>query len=353
MDSTRGIAAIIVMIFHTNGYITGNVLSSESNQYLLDKNIKYFIWIIFNGSNAVSYFFVLSGFVLSYKYLKSNSIPDFKSFVIQRILRIYPLFIFVVSVTYWYTTSVPDRRNFIKEILILPDLHKFIPPGWTITIELAISLIIPIIIIVLLTNFKWGKYLLIISLFTTPIFSNFFPHFILGALVCFLFVHHKISKKYHNKIFLLASLLLYSSITILARFPAVIHFLEEAQLFVGLKLSFLDTILPAFASAFFIMYILKSLFLQKLLSFKTLVYFGKISYGIYLIHYFVINCIVSELIKYLPKNNILSIFIVVNILVLSFTITISALLYHTLELPFIQLGKKIIYRNNVLKKGIP
>ena len=48
---------------------------------------------MFNGSDAVSFFFVLSGFVLSYKYLALGQPLDMKQFYTNRIFRLWPAFL--------------------------------------------------------------------------------------------------------------------------------------------------------------------------------------------------------------------------------------------------------------------
>ncbi len=80
LDSARGIAAIIVMIYH---FIN----------WKFDKEIGIkIISIVFTGSDAVSFFFVLSGFVLSYKYINQNEPLDIRKYYISRLFRLWPAF---------------------------------------------------------------------------------------------------------------------------------------------------------------------------------------------------------------------------------------------------------------------
>ena len=79
LDSFRGISAILVAILHiyVNGYISNTLLIR--NCYLL-----------------VDFFFVLSGFIISFGYLhRIQSQYEFIDFMKKRIARIYPLHLFM------------------------------------------------------------------------------------------------------------------------------------------------------------------------------------------------------------------------------------------------------------------
>lgn len=67
LDSLRGLAAIAIVVFH----VTGD-------------------W---GGYLAVDFFLVLSGFILSHKYLYMSDV-DSISFVGSRLARLYPLHIY-------------------------------------------------------------------------------------------------------------------------------------------------------------------------------------------------------------------------------------------------------------------
>ncbi len=74
LDGMRGIAAIIVMIFHYTKV-------SESHY-----------WVLANGRVAVDLFFCISGFVLAYTYAEKlkNGMP-FLAFVKRRFVRLFPM----------------------------------------------------------------------------------------------------------------------------------------------------------------------------------------------------------------------------------------------------------------------
>ena len=90
LNFLRFFAAIAVVIFHFGrwSYPFNHVL----NNYALIMNI------------AVSFFFVLSGFimVINYKNLKIFSWENTKSFYIKRALRIIPLYVFALFLVFFY-----------------------------------------------------------------------------------------------------------------------------------------------------------------------------------------------------------------------------------------------------------
>ncbi|APH71843.1 acyltransferase family protein [Aquibium oceanicum] len=75
LDSWRGIAAVMVVLFHVQ--IVGNI---------------HDLPIVRAGETFVDFFFVLSGFVIAHAYAgRVNSGQQFVGFVVQRLGRVYPL----------------------------------------------------------------------------------------------------------------------------------------------------------------------------------------------------------------------------------------------------------------------
>lgn len=97
LDTLRFFAAALVVLFH--------IRASELTQLLptLPK------WPIFlKGSMAVSFFFVLSGFLITYILLKEKEVEEsisIKNFYLKRVFRIWPVYFIVVTfglIFYWY-----------------------------------------------------------------------------------------------------------------------------------------------------------------------------------------------------------------------------------------------------------
>src|SRR3712207_4540408 len=83
----RGIAALIVVIFHCN--IMVNPFLPAGYTHLID-----------NGWLWVDFFFILSGFILSYVYgesfEKGFSGSAYKKYLKARVARVYPLHLFTL-----------------------------------------------------------------------------------------------------------------------------------------------------------------------------------------------------------------------------------------------------------------
>ncbi len=135
LTGLRGVLALDVVIGHLN--LTN--MSAVSR-------------IVFHNV-AVDFFFTLSGFVLGLTYLKGAARPlDFRRYAVARFARIYPLYLFalllvMVLLLHWqgdnFRTDPPSRlaREFVSQLLLLGALP--IPatggfwnvPAWSVSAE--------------------------------------------------------------------------------------------------------------------------------------------------------------------------------------------------------------------------
>lgn len=91
LDGLRGVAAIVVVLYHLlESYPTGLLTAYISHGYL-----------------AVDFFFALSGFVIGYAYDDRWDRMTLKSFFKRRIVRLHPMVIFgtIVGVCFFYYTG--------------------------------------------------------------------------------------------------------------------------------------------------------------------------------------------------------------------------------------------------------
>jgi peptidoglycan/LPS O-acetylase OafA/YrhL len=78
LDGFRGIFALMIIIDH-----------ADNNSFIFQN------FIVKNADYFVDYFFVLSGFVISYNYSdKIKSFISFKDFMLRRMIRLYPLLLY-------------------------------------------------------------------------------------------------------------------------------------------------------------------------------------------------------------------------------------------------------------------
>lgn len=154
LESLRGIAALVVAVFHSLLVIE----ATPARQYWVPEAI-----FIFNGRAAVTLFFVLSGFVLGTSLCKRSGQPFsslFTGFVWRRVLRILPavwastglvlMFLYFGPERPYSTASLFVNTYFPAEVqlsqvfgnLLLLD-HNLNDVTWTLKMEMLGSMLLP------------------------------------------------------------------------------------------------------------------------------------------------------------------------------------------------------------------
>lgn len=147
MESLRGIAALVVVLFHVSQSVGG---VSAHLQDIVGVWFAIFIFTtqtIFNGSSAVILFFVLSGFVLGLNAEPHLSVRSYAAFIVRRIFRLLPLAIVAVmfSAIMWRLFSDQNfsLRDILENALLL---HTNIDgPLWSLRVEVILSLAFPLL----------------------------------------------------------------------------------------------------------------------------------------------------------------------------------------------------------------
>ncbi|NHA04779.1 acyltransferase [Mucilaginibacter sp. HC2] len=292
LDGIRGIAAIMIMIFHFF-----QVLEVPSTHHTLLKqlqNISRF------GQTGVTLFFVLSGFLITRILLSTkNHEGYFSAFYIRRSLRIFPLYYFFLVVSY-FLLPILLKEPFIpfhKQWYYWVYLQNFgttfnwgcVGPGqlWSLAVEEHFYLFWPLLIYYL--NVKQIKISVWI-IFALGFISRFL--LIKNGYESFYFTFSNMDSLALGSLLALAELkgmnkkhygLLFTATII----PTVILW----RFVGGTGNVFIQIIkIPLIAVAYygFIGFVvassLKATFLNKLLTSKPLTYTGKISYGLYVYH---------------------------------------------------------------------
>ncbi len=165
LDMFRGIAAILVLLFHFYTFYSLDLL-----------NISHYFKILSIGHIGVDLFFVLSGFLITLSLWNSKS---FSHFFIKRIKRIAPLAILTTFVFWWIKTDFLEITLFnITDLFshiffvngFFPQFYSTINPvTWSISIEMAFYILLPVIwIIFAKKNMK--KFF---SIFSVLVFLSF------------------------------------------------------------------------------------------------------------------------------------------------------------------------------------
>lgn len=346
LDSVRGIAAMMVVIYHFIGWRWGDYTKYHAAS------------IVFNGSDAVSFFFVLSGLVLSYKYFHSDAEVNLPRYTYKRILRLYPAFIVTILINYFYWNRgmimdgqilaimkdmfLENRKGLWQELVMVRNAHKYYIPGWTMGVEMALSLLMPLFIFIGRNKIKMIWWFLFISLVMGSYISMFVFHFLLGTLIAYYFpkirdFDFKASKWYAFRIPISVLVIILYSVRHLDRmfpFPTGYHHVANM-----LKIDFFH--FTGFASAIILLFIINSPRLQKILEIKPLMFLGKISYSVYLMHWFFVVYIMDhwdKLISMFPTFEI-GFLCLLAITVLCTLVSASGL-YYLVEEPFIKIARK-------------
>ena len=304
LESLRGISAVLIVMLHFK------------NDSIWHKNN-----LILNSEVFVDFFFVLSGFVLCLRYKDNiNSLSNLFLFVKKRFLRIYPLHILTLSFFVIYNIVKIFLINKFN-LIIIHDTYTFIDffkniflihgisgssynlPSWSISVEFICYLIFGL----LLFKKLFSKLLFPIVIFSfiiiyfqiTDLISKEYMNmsrclfcFFLGCL-SFCYKEFLIKKKSSNIIFIISFL-----ITILL---------------VSYHKNFIFLIAPFFFSIIIIStYNLETKStLFNLLTIKPLIFLGKISYGIYMIH-FAVTIPLRHLLHYYFNYEIKNEFLIVG-----------------------------------------
>jgi len=271
LDCLRGLAAIAVVLFHfTFGYDNGLHILSEDKFYF-----RY-------GNFGVYLFFIISGFVI---FMTLENTAKIKDFIISRFSRLYPAYwaAIFLSVIITMLLAVPFQKGIftLKQILVNLTMfqHWFKVKDvdgafWTLAIELAFYFIMALVFFlgkqkqIIFICISWLLLSVVFAVFEIPLekyitailILKFAPLFIAGIFF-YLIKHRPKNKVYHL-------LILFSLLSELVIFYQVDSSLVEYLIIISL-------------------YVVFYLFIYNCLGFlthKILVFFGTISYSLYLIH---------------------------------------------------------------------
>lgn len=345
LDSLRGIAACFVIIFHL---IDPFFLNYNFN---LDEtaisSLKIFSRAIFNGSDWVSLFFVLSGFSLSFSLDKEQNTINLKSFCFKRILRIYPLYIFVLLLSFIYLNNNESIFSFLRQTLLFNFQNSFVPPSWSLSVEIIVSFLLPFLYLIYINNKSAFYYLILISLLlyngigqSQASSMGFVFHFLLGILLMDLYKRKTQVKKKYFIILIPFIFLSFTSRWMIDFFPKTKYFIQLLTDFLNMDFHQFFYFFSAIGAFSLIFIILSSASIQKFLSTKILTFLGKISYSIYMIHFLIIHSFFERIVRfYEPLNNIYLEPLCSILTLLILVILVSTILFYTIEKPFLELSK--------------
>jgi peptidoglycan/LPS O-acetylase OafA/YrhL len=159
LNALRFFAAVAVIFHHVEQYKFWSNLPNVWGNTSIDAL----------GHKAVSFFFVLSGFLITYLLMEEHKRTDdisIRNFYVRRILRIWPLYYLIVLICMFFLPFVFDTWNFggdffarnywlvtILLLLVLPNLVRTFVPNvvggnqlWSIGVEEQFYLVWPVLV---------------------------------------------------------------------------------------------------------------------------------------------------------------------------------------------------------------
>jgi peptidoglycan/LPS O-acetylase OafA/YrhL len=358
LDGIRGIAILMILAFH---YINNPLTSSQNSNPLLKLLEKSTEW----GWAGVDLFFVLSGFLIGSILLANRSEGNyFKAFYTRRVLRILPAYVLLLvtfySLKYFFDT--PNSYIFEKPLPTWTYLtftqnifmglngsfgSQGLGPTWSLAIEEQFYILAPLLIY--LIKPKRTIFWLLIVIVAAPFFRFYSTNWYMSytwftsrmdslaigmALAWYLYaIGQKWFKALSNK----ALLVLMGALFVLM---------------MGLEfaLGSMGVLKHTFIALFFAICVLLSLsakgYIKDFLSSKILIWFGMISYPLYLFHN-----LFNGLFHQLFANNLKPKLenekeVVLTLIALVVSLLFSHIVHKYLEQPFIAKGKQFKYKLN-------
>lgn len=338
LTGIRAVAAYMVFLMHYNPV-------SQKSSFLFD-----FISQFYTG---VSIFFVLSGFLITYRYSNvfSFELSSIKKYILSRVARIYPLYFILTTITFIavligttsnnFSFSENVKHEFLIYILNITFLRGFfedlifslIAPGWSLTVEETFYFVVPFlwifrkpfqifisVILILSVGFLLcfiGGYFDFKGFFASDVFMlkfTFFGKFVQflgGMIVAYLLLKGKELGLPHKTYFGVI-ILLFSIIALALVWKYKLIYLSI----------FIDNVCLTIGVSLLIWGLIKErTYLSRMLALPLFDLLGKSSYAFYLIHVGVFY----ELFSSIGVNSVLFQFILINI--------IAVFLYKGVESP--------------------
>lgn len=347
LDYLRGLMAISVMLYHYTSWSVG----SPDPSSLLGKL----------GIYAVSLFYILSGLSLSFVFFSVGKPFSLKEFVIKRAFRIIPIF--------WLCLIFSLVLRYLQHYFISGDIYQpewgvlflnfsllfgfFMPDqymsigAWSIGNEVVFYTIFPLIIYactrfgkvmaiccLCLSLLPAGYFAFVLidvtkefslnwSLYVNPLNQLFL--FVSGICIAIFFKPDesgmvKLKRVYTLSLIILVGLFIYVPVGV-----------NSVDLMVGMERVILSTL-----SILIVLNVYIFQFTLKGWLNTILLFFGKCCYSIYLIH-----PIVAFPLSFLLHDKLGVHLVIVHIISAVVTFIASAIIYNRVELPMINIGKKL------------
>lgn len=354
LDSLRGIAALAVVMAHA-------ICITTEIPKILDYSPLHFFWA---SHEAVIFFFVLSGFVLSLPFFSGRT-TTYWEYIIKRICRIYIPYLVAIIATFtlcyffsrggiddlgkWFIVKWSkdvNVKDIVDHVLLLGNYQTSIynPVIWSLIHEMRISIIFPLLILLIK---KYPPKVIITICLIFSVIGGLNSTFVLQAAEGW---RNSYFDTLHFASMFLIGALLAKNLPVISEWYKKVSSSNRTILLVTaffaytysrsvkiLPVEFMDVIADLGTTVGASLFIIASLHSKKIsdfLSGRFFVMSGKISYSLYLFHTTVLFTIFHQ---FYGKLDIW----VIYAISLPLVFIVSVLSWHLVELPSIQLGKSL------------
>jgi peptidoglycan/LPS O-acetylase OafA/YrhL len=351
LEGLRGVAAAVVVVRHTFNAIA---MPLPLRHAMLEGPLA----VVLNAQGAVQLFFVLSGYVLAGSLGRCTNTLDYLQFYIKRFFRIYPPF--VAAVLFAWGASFAYRPpeiglggEFTAWLYELSGIHLSVgqlltslrfpgnaynqlPVGWTLEVEMLFSLLLPLLFLIARRS-HWLLLLLLSAYVLAFHETSSFSYAIDFCLGIAAYLERDRLFRWASGIpRAIAWLGVLVSLVLLAG-PMVFRWSIPAY---GILISGFDNRSIAVMGVGALGLILGAIYVPRLrqwLSARPVLFLGKISFSLYLLH-FPVLIICAPLVKMLrsPWAEVSLI-----ALVLGSSILLSVFFFHCVERPSILIGNRV------------
>lgn len=340
LDGLRGVAALVVVFAHSLG---GVMAGQEVVFWMIDSPLIPLV----NAKIAVQVFFVLSGFVLAGSLQRSWRLKDMPSFYVRRIFRIHPPYVAALLIAWIVSFDSNPVRNELSQSginlftvhLSLDELIGFLafpgqaawqlPVGWTLTIEMIFSLLMPAMLWLALRT----HIALLIGVFLIPFWIGPWGHPILKFGLDFslgigLFLYAAPCKAAFHRVgaagawVWVIAMLAIANLPLYLNWPWLIDGGSRGSIF-----------LQSIGSAGLVAAAAYAPVISRLVSGRRCVFVGMISYSVYLLHW--PATVLAANIPWSGSDLFMA------PLVFAITIPAATLSFYIVERPSIRLGNRI------------
>lgn len=310
LEAVRGLAALAVVLYHLifafyPSLVTGDPATSHMPHEIEVLIAKSPLYLFYSGNFAVCIFFVLSGFVLSYKYFKTENTQIIVSTAFKRYFRLVIPVAFSVLVVYLcavlyssnpYGVQYPSLSGALYEGFFgsfFRHQAEYNPQLWTMSYEFYGSFLVFAFCLI----FGSRKNRIFGYILAAVIFWNdYYLGFVLGILICDLYCR--------RGEFLRNNVLKYGLLVLALYLGAYPDINPLNVTLYGPLYQLGITCIPyhTVGAALLILVVIHSLHLTKILSAKLFQFFGKISFSMYLAHVAVLYYIAHPVFSYLSER---------------------------------------------------